>query len=262
MEEQSKLRKYDIIGIGIFLSLIAFGILFWIKYYQPTILDIDAKWLLIASSPVLISLVLSGIIKSFKGVGIELEFELNSQIGVFEGLFLRIEPQPVNITDKGDVQDLWNFSESILTNTTVLQFRKSGNGTYYTREAIWTYVARMPNLKYLLVVDNTNKFQFIINFQEFKKGFTQLSSETPLFRNLAYFLNGESELGNVFPFKISEYILLDKSILEVYDKANDVSANFIPVLDAKKHFIGIIEKEKLYKTIAERAIQELKRKNR
>lgn len=258
MKENPRQEQFEIIGMGVFLSLIMFIASFLIRHLYPKLLDIDAKWIILASSPVVIALILAGVIKGFKGGGFEFEFELKSHVSDFSNLYQKVNIERTVVARKDTLNNLNNISKE----TDTLEFIINSKGNY-DENAIEEYLRQLKKVNYLLVLDNFGHFKFVIDFSRLKSTFFT-NNENDFFRYFTVYLNHENQSQH---FPSSFYAIYDTanendSIREVYNKAVNTSSKIIPVINSKRKFIGIIEKENLYRTIAEIAIKESSRKNK
>ncbi len=100
------MERHKFLIITIVLSVVLTVTFLIINYANPYILQIDAQWLIIAGIPILVGLVAGGYIKSFKGLGIEIESALKESVNKID-LIKRInfEEAPPQ-TEKEGVQKL------------------------------------------------------------------------------------------------------------------------------------------------------------
>lgn len=239
---ENKLGKYDIIGVGIFLSIVSFLILFGIRYYNPILLDIDAKWLLVSSSPVLISLILAGIIKNFKGFGVE--FEVAIADVEFDDRRVISYYTPTKAERKDSLEFLYNLSDNELRKITVLSFVYGRRG-YYDSYAIEEYFKKLRYLRYILILDENNKFLFLIKKEAFR--IKSVNQESNYFYSAFIRAIEDRNLSELYkPSIVSDIVKYNDTILNAVKLFKKTNERELPIINENSDFIGFIKKEGVY----------------
>jgi len=257
MSEVKKIDKYDIIGIGIFISIIFFIILFLIRHYHSDMLDVDAKWICVACAPVIIALILSGIIKNFKGFGIELEIEIRSLASLDRNkIFAYYEPLPVKA--KSGIDEIYNgrlgYNRSQVLSFTV------GKYDYYDQYSIGTYFKRLPNIKYVLVVDNSGRFEGLLKREHIYVG---KHYNYDVYNSFIKSLES-GKLSEMYGINyMTKFLSVDSTILESVKlfkqvKNNHSWHNELPVLNEDRKFIGLLKKDGIYEAVTDIIVSKTK----
>ena len=146
--------------IGIICSLGLLTIFLLLQKYDSEILNLEIKWLVIATIPLILSTLNSNIIKKFKGFGIELETHLHQPL-----IKMNLLTSDGMEYSKGDEKRSINYLDmlSIEKRSQIkwLSF-KQGKRNYYTKEAIDEYLSSLPNLEYFEIIDKEGDFIALI----------------------------------------------------------------------------------------------------
>jgi hypothetical protein len=148
-------KKIKILLYACILSLAALIILFGLRFYAPTLLDIHVKWLIVAAIPILLALIIGGFITRFKGGGFELELaEARGPIIDHQEVFEIL--QPIGVVQKDELEVLQRMSYDEKIRTTVLRFEISRPG-YYQEGAIQSYLRELPKVQFFMIVSKAGK---------------------------------------------------------------------------------------------------------
>ncbi len=163
-KKQEQANRYWIIGIV--LTSLLLTIFLYLQGKESKMLNLEVKWLVVASIPLFIVILRSNVIQKFKGFGIELETRLQEPIG-------KINLAAINALadlpsdEKQSIRYLENLSEDKRIQVQRLTLRE-GRREYYQATAIHEYIRQLPNLKYFEVLSNDEKFIALIPIELFK----------------------------------------------------------------------------------------------
>jgi len=157
--------KTNIILVTSLISICLLSIFFTLQLINSDILNLDVKWIIVSASPVIIGLILSGIIKSFKGFGVELELNLLEKLE--SGLIGKVECFPTTELTKQSTNFLFSMSEEKRNSIERLQLI-SGKKNYYDYYALNEYFQNLHKLKYVEIIDDNGKFKALLSASNFK----------------------------------------------------------------------------------------------
>ena len=142
--------------LGMILSCILFVAFGALQQRQTRVLELEAHWILVAILPVLVALVVGGYIRSFKGLGFEIQAALKAPVrsaDVRVGDVLSDIPED----EKKCLEHLEQMSPEKVQSIRRLSF-VSGRRGYYGPDGVQKYLEGLPNLEYLEVTDSNNEF--------------------------------------------------------------------------------------------------------
>ncbi|MDD4968404.1 MAG: hypothetical protein PHT07_03145 [Paludibacter sp.] len=255
-------EKNNIIVVTSLISLGLLIIFFALQLINSDVLDLDVKWIIVSASPVIIGLILSGIIKSFKGFGVELELNLLEKVESGSGLIGRVECFPTTELTKQSTNVLFSMSEERRNSIERLQLI-SGKINYYDYYALNEYIQNLRRLKYIEFIDNNGRFQALLSVNSFRKNHSRLENNDNLEKIEALIQSVEREdYKDYYRSIITETILLSDSLIVAYKKFQrtknvviSFSDQILPVLDSNDKMIGITSRIKLTEKIAEQVVK-------
>jgi|GEM_PF-3535277 len=151
--------------VGVVSSVIMLGALIYLQKHSPNILKVPAQWVAVAALPIVVVLFAGGYITKFSGFGIMLESTLNAPISATTKLIDNSIISDIRGNEKESVTALRNLSRQQKLETRYLRF-VSGRSVYLD-VAVAEYLASLPNLYFLEVVDATGKFICILPIETF-----------------------------------------------------------------------------------------------
>jgi hypothetical protein len=245
----ANLRRHSLLLMCLALS-IALLILFLVfQYRESSLLKLESKWLIVAGVPILIGLLAGSYIKSFKGLGIELEALLEISIG-------RIELTASEVADvipedeKRSVAYLHSLSDTQRRRIQRLTFIVS-KPDYYSVNDVGRYLDTLRNLKYIEIRKSNKKFHSLIPIKYFKP---HGNVEHERITEFIQALNTdalENTMGNNL---ITDYVLEDKPLLEVLKQVRNSHFRILPVLSSKRVLIGIVTPSLIEKRITDEVV--------
>jgi hypothetical protein len=242
------------------ISIVLFIIFMLLQLYEIPILELDSKWIIVSSIPILIGLFIGGYIKSFKGFGIELEANLKGAIPDDLVSEITVNEDPTPGMDKESLGRLYRLTQEQRDKIKGLRFI-SGRGHYYEQYAIIEHYRSLRNLKFIEILDNNRNFLYVLPV-----GSLALTNEINS-ENVLRLIKAIEE-GNIAPYfsnAVSDYVLKTDSMVDVYKKIKSSSQKSyliafdecLPVLDGNKMMIGTISKHDIEARIAKEVIEKM-----
>lgn len=242
--------------VGIIFSIILLLMFLIIKTFKPVILELDVKWIAVSILPLILSLILGGYIKSFKGFGFEVEANLQKEISTNFKLLPNIEVEKSPMLQKGLVDKLEKTPKEELDKIKRLTFIY-GKKHYYGAGPVLEYLNSLSNLEYFEIVDEEGKFKYLLKLN------SVLDSTIEIHNNIEKFIQSleDQDLPYVYANHLeSDTIRSNETTIEVYEKLKDSKLKVLPIVDSSKKMIGIIDLNKLALNIADKVIK-LKKEN-
>ncbi len=119
---------------GIVVSVLLLALFLFLQQNDSKMLNLEIKWLVVASIPLIIAILRSNIIQKFKGFGVELETRLQEPIGKIN-LAASNALADLPSDEKQSIMYLQNLSETKRIQIQRLTLRE-GRREYYRPEAI------------------------------------------------------------------------------------------------------------------------------
>lgn len=250
-------------NIVVITSLISIGLLslfIVLQLINSDILNLDVKWIIVSASPVIIGLILSGIIKSFKGFGVELELNLSEKLE--SGLIGKVECFPTTELTKQSTNFLFSMSDEKRNSIERLQLI-SGKKNYYDYYALNEYFHNLRKLKYIEIIDDNGKFKALLSVSNFKinpNSFDNNENNDKI-KSLIRSIEREDYI-DAYRSIVTEAILLNDSLIEAYKKFQKTKIvvtyfkdQILPVLDSNDKMVGITYRMKITEKIAEQVVK-------
>lgn len=249
-------------GIISFILLIIFLVLQW---YQAKLLNLDAKWLIIAGVPLLYGLIAGGYIRSFKGFGIELETQLKSPLKE-----LTLIATDAIMELPGDMKK----SDQYLDNLSNLErFKKerlifyTNKKNYYDLSIVRRYLRRLPNLKFIEIKSEYEQFVGLLPIEIFKthEYHTQHDFEEgynindDVILKLIEAINNDQVLSLFNAEIILERVGESEPLIEILPKVRDSKNGILAVVTNEGSLRGIVTKELVEAKIADEVLLARKR---
>lgn len=240
-----------------FLLLVSFLVM---QYYDFKVLKLDIKWLFVSGLPVLIGLFLSGLIKSFKGFGVELETNLSEEIDI--NLIGSVESYPTPEITKSTLQTLHSLPAKEKLKIERLQFIY-GEKDYYDHYVVMEYFNNLQKLRYIEIIDEDGKFFGLLSAGKFKQ-----NRDERIYRQrderIDLLIESIENKTIQYNFKelITDTINKSDSLIEAYKKFKDSNQGklrfgdqVLPVIDSNYKMIGLTRRFKLADKISEQVIK-------
>lgn len=246
-------------GIASTCLLILF---FTLKLRESPILDLDFKWIAVAGVPLLIGLLYSGIIKNFKGFGIELETHFSNTVKEVE-IIGKLETLDSPDISKESLEKLYPLSEGEKNQIQRLKF-EMGKKNYYNDTVISEYFKMLPNLKFVEIINTKGQFICLIPHYSFKNNQEELDKG-----QLEKFISA-IENGTViedFQQSIVSHLTESDSISFAYKKiinskkGNILDDQFLPVIDSSSKMKGLVSKRNLEEKISRQVVELIDKNN-
>jgi hypothetical protein len=232
-------------SVGSFIIILVLLVLLRAKNSRVEVKPSD---IVVAVVPVLVFLLVSGKLQKFEvgegGVKIETAFVKASNSAIVSQV-VGLPTESVATDAKAGIGMIPQLVEH---KTEGLRFQ-IGSGSYYG-PAIQEYLAQLtkaPFLKYLIVENSDGTFYCIANARELA---TSLQSPAPPYRadDVARWINtgdpaGLARLPGYVPSSSALGRQADKG--QALQKMESANADTLPVVDEKKHFVGVVNRSRL-----------------
>lgn len=235
-----------IVLIGSCVSLILFIMFLILQDKGALILELESRWLFVAGVPILVSLIVGGYIRKFKGLGVEIETRLKSKIGTTD-LLATDALEHIEGADKGTLSFLYDTPTEELSKRERLKLVE-GRRDYYNVFAFSLYLERLVNLKFLEIQDQVGRFRYLVSIRAFKSN-AEIRENTinDFLNNLA----NRTVLPQIEEFVEFNTIKTTEKLLSILPKVRDSKLGCLPVLDDQKHLLGVVTKEAIESRIAD-----------
>jgi uncharacterized integral membrane protein len=246
-KEQQRSNRYWIAGIVV--SILMLTLFLFLQQNNSQVLNLDVKWLVVASIPLILVILRSNKIKKFKGFGIELETRLQESVGKINLVAVdALTDLPSD--EKRSRSYLENLPEAKRIQTQRLTIREGRNG-YYQPEAIHEYLRRLPNIKYFEVLSSEGKFVALIPIELFRMGeYTDIDRLNHLVESVA-----EKETLGFFPHSIiTDTVLESENLIEALLLVRKSQYGLLPVISGGGNLLGVVTRELIESKIADEVI--------
>lgn len=252
-----QLGEHRLLLVFSVISLLLFLFFSYLQHNQAKMLGLEVKWLAVAGVPILIGLFIGGYIKNLKGFGLELEYNLKKPlpaIVVSEGRLVK----SVGV-EKGTVMRLHQLSPEEKRTIDRLHFVYGRRGVYVW-EDIEEHFKELENLKYIEVVDDEERFNFVIPASKFKAAQTMPDNAANVERIQNFIDAIENKKFNNLAFDaVTDFVLTSDSIIDAYRKIKNSEQSTrlnpkkrtLPVLNDKRRMVGTVDIKALEAKIAE-----------
>jgi hypothetical protein len=231
-------KQVDVWAVGGVLAFTLLVVFFVLQADYSGLLALDVKWLVVAAVPLIIALLKSDIIESFKGFGVELKVRLREPVGrISDPLTSAMMNLPGD--EKRSDQYLRNLPRDTRRQIARLTFVQGRPG-YYSPQVIALYVRQLPNLEFMEVVTEQRKFiallpasglRYIENDVEVNMGTVNRFVEALATKKVT------SEFRDVV---ITKTISDDERLLTAVPLARNSRANTLVVVSQAGEFLGIV----------------------
>jgi len=221
----------------------------YLQRQDSTFLDLDTKWVVIASIPLLVAILRSNIIRRFQGFGIELETRLEVPVGHISLVATdAIELLPGQ--GKESLEKLYSLDTAKRREIRRLNLIQGRVATYAVG-ALQEYIEKLPELKFLEVRDEAERFIALLPVSQFR---VQGSVDTDQLDNLIRSIENRSVLDVFRSSAITESVRADESFLTVLPKVRESKFGSLPVTSSNGQLLGIVTTEIVEKRIADAVI--------
>jgi len=234
---------------GIVVSVLLLALFLFLQQNDSKMLNLEIKWLVVASIPLIIAILRSNIIQKFKGFGIELETRLQEPIGKIN-LAASNALADLPSDEKQSIMYLQNLSENKRIQIQRLTLRE-GRQEYYRPEAIREYLRKLPNLKYIEVLSSEGNFVALIPVEVFRV------QEYPDIERLDYLVKylSEKETTNFLPHSIiTDFISENENLTKALPIVRKSKYGLLPVISDSGYLLGVVTTELIESKIADEVI--------
>lgn len=249
-KKQEQRSRYWIIGI--IVSVLLLVLFLYLQENDSKMLNLEIKWLVVASIPLIITILRSNIIQKFKGFGIELETRLQEPVGKINLVAVNAL-KDIPSDEKQSIMYLQNMSETKRIQIQRLTLRE-GRQEYYRAEAIREYLRNLPNLKYIEVLSSEGKFVALIPVEVFR---AQEYSDIEKIERLEILIKrlAEKESVNFLPHSIiTDVVSENESLTKALPVVRKSKYGLLPVISDDGNLLGIVTTELIESKIADEVI--------
>jgi hypothetical protein len=250
---KQELKKHTIIFCFTGISLLLLVIFFIFQYHNSNLLQLEPKWLILAGVPVLIGLFIGGYIKSFKGLGLELESNLKEPIPL--KLISPIDVIESKGIDKESLGRLHSLSEKEKDNINRLRFMYGIRG-YYDPHIILEHYRQLKRLQFVEIIDKEGRFLFLYPFVR-----TVQADQDAKIKEVNEFIESieNKSIGKQDFEVVTDYLTTEDNLLTAYRKIKKSLQSgrlfpgraVLPILNKEKQMIGVVDVSDLEKKIAQ-----------
>lgn len=253
-------EKYKILIVSSIIAIVFLIVFSIMQICDSKILQLDNKWLFVSGIPILIGLFLSGVIKSFKGFGVELETNLSEKVDL--ELVGTVESFPTPEITKQSMQFLFDMSASQKSKIERIQF-EYGKRDYYDTYVVKKYITNLKRLRYIEIIDTDGKFLGLLPAGKFREDRRQENHERNI-NNIKLLIRSieRRNISDNFKDFITDCIKKDDTLLKAFKKFNQSSQGkqlngdqVLPVIDSNDKMVGLTRRIKLTDKIAEQVIK-------
>lgn len=253
-------EKFKPLIVSCVISIILLLFFSIMQLCDSKILQLEIKWLIVSGIPILIGLLLSGVIKNFKGFGVELETNLSEKVEL--ELVGSVESYPTPELTKQSMLFLHDMSPREKSKIERLQF-EYGKQDYYNTLVVGEYLTNLSRLRYIEIIDSDGKFLGLLPagiFKE-KRGNIDLPLNPTKIELLIRSIETRTIHENFKDF-ITDCIKKDDTLLQAFrkftlsDQGKRIYGDqILPVLDSNDRMIGLTIRSKLADKIAKQVIK-------
>lgn len=254
----NKKEKGTIIKRSIIGSIILFILFIILQLCESPILDLDSKWIVVSIIPLLFSLIYTGVIKNFKGFGIELETSLTDTVANFD-IAGDVETIDSPQLQKGSQDHIFNIEVGRRRKIERLKFTLKRR-RYYDREVIEQYFLLLPNLRFIELTEKNGKFTYLIRASLFRRG---RNNEFDLDNEKIDLLIRAIETDSVlrfFPDTVDKFISTNSSLIEAYkmmestNQGRNFNDQILPLVNDDGVMIGLVNRRKIEESISKQVL--------
>lgn len=243
------INKVGIWSASLAATFLLLALFMYLQRNNSTFLELDTKWLIVASIPLIVAILRSNIIKRFQGLGIELETRLEDPIGRISvsatGALVSV-PE----SEKASLNHLSSLDLTRRSETRRLTFVQGRRGRYGVN-AIGEYLRELPNLEYLEVRDAKGKFVALLPIEMFRK---QGVVDEEQLNKLVDAIENQSVVDDFGANALTESVKDDESLLTVLPKVRESKYGSLPVTSSNGQLLGIVTTDIVEKLIADAVI--------
>ena len=251
-------KRHKILGVFSLISVLFLIIFITLKCLDFSGLQLEEKWLFVSGIPIIIGLFWGGFIKTFKGLGVEIEASLNKELP--DDLISSVTENTIVDThniEKKAISDLERLTKQEVDNISRIRFIFNRD-KYYVKSVVKKYLERLHNLKYVEIVDAQYKFQFLIPINHFKSNIdVNLIAIEDFIAKI-----DQGTLNSNFPGAITSFVNKSDSLLDAYrklisdtKKIKALGDQKLPVLDSDHRLIGLLSKNKVEEYISKKVLE-------
>jgi hypothetical protein len=248
-------KRYMFPLLGLLATFVLLAIFSLLQHFLPSVLNLDIKWIAVATLPLLLALIFGGYVKVIKGFGIELEMRIEEPIISLDLNATEVLTSSPSI-EKRYIEDLERLSADRKRKIARLRFI-SGRPNYYSFNAISAYIRQLPNLEYFEVIRPSGTFICLVPIYLFRE------NEEIQMNELTRFVNAlqDNRIPRLYSQDITTFsVRSEQSIVEVLEMMRNQGQVIAVVLNSKGSALGLIKMPEIEKRISGEVLLEIKRK--
>ena len=248
-------KNQRLLFYGCILSLAAILILFGVRIYAPFLLDIDIKWLIVASIPIVLALIVGKFITRFKWMGVDIEIAVDDRIVDAEDVVYIMHSFIAQ--KKENLAVLFSLSPEAKNRPNVLAFEQGKPG-YYDPYAIREYVRLLPNVHFFSVKTSTGKFVALLQINRE----LILGQANELINSFILDLAENRIPEEIGFFVITHHIVAKTKVIDAYEIIKRTPNKALTVLENEesKQLIGIVFERSIEAYLAKLVLRYVKGK--
>ena len=207
----------------------------------------------------MVGILYSGILKTFKGFGIELETNLSEKIELNLIGLAECLPSPDLLKDTRSALKMLTLEQKLKTERLQFKYRIQD---YYNSSVVLEYINELPNLKYFEIIDKERRFIALIPSRKFQKSEQYNEDRTNQGIELLISSIENGNISDTFSDVITHTIRKEDTLLVALKRFNDSNQGktvegdqILPVVDIDNKMIGLTRKIKLTEKIAEQVLK-------
>ncbi len=231
---------------GAVTSLVLLVILLILQGLDAPILQLETRWLALATLPAIIGLLVGGVIKRFSGFGIELEAILEAPI---DRIMVAAQAAAAELPadEKRSIGYLQSITEERRREIRRLSFAL-GRQHYYASEVVRQYLDAFPQLEFLEIQRPDGSFDSLLPIAALRPRRDALDDEA--IHNFVASLE-RGDLRHTYGSElITETVSANQELVHVLPRVRRARFGLLPVIDERGHLIGVITTASIEREIA------------
>ena len=249
--------KHAIMVLGLLCTVFLLIIFLLLQHFIPSVLQLDAKWIVVTLIPLVLALIIGGYVKVIKGFGFELEASIEEPVITID-LEARRALTSLPPFEKRRIRDLERMSRNQKRRIARLRF-SAGRPNYYDASAVSQYMRELPNLEYFEVLSPSGMFLCLIPVDYFK-----LNEEIIMERidDFIIALEANTILDEYRQDVTTLSVQAEQRIVDVLEILRIHATDTAIVLDTRGSAVGIVRTSDIEKRIADEVLLAAKRKKK
>ncbi len=232
---------------GLIASFILLAIFGLSEFCDNRFLNLEPKWMIISFTPLIIAIIVSGYIKSFKGFGIEIETRFGEPLDSYT-IDIMGDVIVQMVSEKSSFNFLYSIGQEKREHIKVLSFVNKKRG-YYSESHIQQYLKILLNIEYFLIINSRGNYIYTLN----AKYFRNLDDENGI-KLLIQSIEDGKLIDVLAPHLIQTVLIGSTKIIDALDQLHKRNTAFAVVISTSNKFIGLVSRASLEDRIVKDAI--------